>query len=280
MVEQAAQQAGGRVPPGQQQAEELAPDLAPVVRRAGEVPEERVPPDPSLLGRRADGAPALLVSQHLVHERVDVRPADLVRPAELRVALPEPAQGARYQEEGHVVERVPQGPGELEVPLPGVDEGAGRLPEEEVGGRVEREAVEEGLQVDGGGAAVPGQQAEQARDVRLDEAQVRDLVPGKVRPEQRPRGGPLVPVAGEDALAQQRAHDALPAAEREVLEAQGEEGLDVLWVRREDGAAVEAADLPGRAGRAEPAGQELEEAVVPEGPDVGDDEVESQYGVS
>lgn len=66
-----------------------------------------------------------------------------------------------------MVERVPQGPGKLEVLLPRVDEGAGALAEEECGGRVEREAVEEWLQVDGGGA-VTGEQAEEACDVGLD----------------------------------------------------------------------------------------------------------------
>lgn len=116
------------------------------------------------------------------------------------------------------VKGVPQGPGKLEIFLPRIDEGAGSLSKQEIGSRVKGKTMKERLQVDSG--PVCRQQAEQAGDVSLDNAQIGNLFPREVGPKQRPRSSPLVAVAGKDALTEERSHDALSAAEGEVLKPQ------------------------------------------------------------
>ena len=112
---------------------------------------------------------------------------------------------------------------------------AGRLAEEELARRVQRQPEEEHLQVEFRRPAVGGhrQRAHHVLDVLLLEIQIRDLVARELRAHQPTRMLPALAVIREDAVAEQWAEVlTAPAAELEVVELRRQQGLDVLRVRR------------------------------------------------
>ena len=119
----------------------------------------------------------------------------------------------------------------------------------------------------------------------LENRQITDPVPDKLRPDQRPAGMPLLPIRREDAVAQK----VLPILmERPtlaiVLELRRQDGLDVLRLGGEDEAL--RADLrldrvrrPGRSEAGEEPFPELEVAVADGGADAAIGEVEACGGL-
>lgn len=130
----------------------------------------------------------------------------------------------------------------------------------------------------------PTHQAQQHVDMLLENRQVTDPIPDKLRPDQRPTGMPLLPIRREDAVSQK----ILPILMKRpalaiVLELRRQDGLDVLRLGGEDEAL--RADLrldrvrrPGRSEAGEEPFPELEVAVADGGRDAAIGEVEACGG--
>lgn len=228
-----AEQRGGGVAAGEQHVEQLVAQPPLVLGRLGQLLQEHV-----LLVHL--GARLLLhvdllpVPHRLVDELVHVLVADADGLHALFV-LVETAQEAQARAHGNRILRLVERLGERGFGGPARGRGAqaiNALTKEELGRRVDGEAEEQLLEVDG--AAVAREHLEQGLDVALEGLEVGDLVSSEVWPDHGARVGPGFAVAVEDAVAQQRTEGVVAVAQAVVFELEREDRLNVLRVACHD----------------------------------------------
>lgn len=152
-----------------------------------------------------------------------------------------------------------------------------RLPKQELRRRVHGILKKQRLQVHC--TSILRQHIHQILKELLKSSQIRNLLPRKGRPDERPRRRPVLAVRVKDARAQQRRKRGQPEADPVVGEAEREDRLDVLGLGGEDDAVVQLPQGEGLAVALEEQGLVAEERVPSDGTQGGEENVEVEEGV-